>query len=136
MVYRHVIQSKSYLPIKIERVVCVNIPDAVLGSAIRVTDNALPVRVSIALIHTVTTPSISFTVYVTGSNPTRITAINHNHCYMHSNIPYRSINGILKLSVSSQKYLLYKQHIGYTCAIIDGNSCKCICQLNSWITGL
>jgi len=39
-----------------------NIPDAVPGSVVRMTDSVPPVRVSIALMHTVTTPSVSFTV--------------------------------------------------------------------------
>ena len=58
---------------------CMNIPEAVPGSVVRVTDIVPSVRVSIALMHTVTTPSVSFTVYMTGSNPTWITAKNHNH---------------------------------------------------------
>ena len=53
-----------------------NIPDAVPASVIRMTDIVPSVRVSITLIHTVTTPSVSFTVYVTGTNPTWITAIS------------------------------------------------------------
>ena len=56
-----------------------NIPEAVPGSVVRVTDIVPSVRVSIALMHTVTTPSVSFTVYMTGSNPTWITSKNHNH---------------------------------------------------------
>ena len=60
-----------------EHVPCMNIPDAVPGSVVRVTDSVPSVRVSIALIHTATTPSVSFTVYMTGSNPTRITAVNN-----------------------------------------------------------
>ena len=65
----------------IEHMHYMNIPDAVPGSVVRMTDSDPPVRVSIALMHTVTTPSLSFTVYTTGSNPTRITAINHNNQY-------------------------------------------------------
>ena len=60
-----------------------NIPNAVSGSAVRMTDIVPSVRVSIALIHTVTTPSASFTVYMAGSNPTRITAINKKKKHSH-----------------------------------------------------
>ena len=56
-----------------------NIPDAVPGSVVRVTDSVPPVRISIALTHIVTTPSVSLTVYMTGSNPTWVTAINHSN---------------------------------------------------------
>jgi len=56
-----------------------NIPDAVPGSVVRVTDSVPPVRVSIALMQTVTTPAVSLTKYMTGSNPTWITAIKHSH---------------------------------------------------------
>ena len=81
---------------EIEHVTCMNIPDAVPGSVVRVSDSVPPVRVSIALMHTVTTPSVSFTVYMTGSNPTRITAINHSH-YLGINInPYMSIKGVFE----------------------------------------
>ena len=62
-----------------------NVPDAVSASVVRMTDSVPSVRVSIALMHTVTTPSVSLTVYMTGSNPTRITAINHSEYYMHTN---------------------------------------------------
>ena len=63
----------------IEHVPCLNIPDAVPGSVVRVIDSVPSVRVSIALMHTVTTLSVSLAVYMTGSNPTRITAINHRY---------------------------------------------------------
>jgi len=66
--------------------VAMNIPDAVPGIVLRVTDSGIPpVRVSIALMHTVTTPPVSFTVYMTGSNPTRITVVkNHGQYYVHT----------------------------------------------------
>ena len=80
-----------------------NIPDAVPDSVVRMTDSVPPVRVSIALMHTVTIPSVSFTVYMTGSNPTRVTAIN-NRCIL-TNL-YMSIKCALE-SVSSHKYFLY-----------------------------
>jgi len=67
-----------------EHVTCMNTPDAVPGSVVRASDSVPPVRVSIALMHTVTTPSVSFTVYMTGSNPTRITSINHSHYFRHT----------------------------------------------------
>ena len=53
---------ESYNHDEIEHVPCMNIPDAVPGSVVKMTDSVPPVRVSIALMHTVTTPSVSFTV--------------------------------------------------------------------------
>ena len=73
-----------YYHIEIEHVTCMNVPDAVPGSVVRNTDVVPPVRVSIALIHTETTPAVSFTEYMAGTNPTWITAINHSlYYYMH-----------------------------------------------------
>jgi len=76
-----------------------NIPDAVPLSVVRVTDSVPSVRVSIALMHTVTTPSVSLTVYITGSNPTRITAINHR--YMHIILTHNIMP--IKVSVIQKK---------------------------------
>ena len=55
-----------------------NIPDAVPGSVVRMTDIVPPVSTSIALIHTKIMPAVSFTVYIAGTNPTWITAIKHS----------------------------------------------------------
>ena len=55
-----------------------NIPDAVPGTVVRMTDIVPPVSTSIALIHTKITPAVSFTVYIAGTNPTWITAIKHS----------------------------------------------------------
>jgi len=77
--YIHATESESYYQIDF-----MNIPDAVSVSVVRMTDSVPSVRVSIALMHTVTTPSVSLTVYMTGSNPTRITAINHSEYYTHT----------------------------------------------------
>ena len=69
--------TMSCIPLVIEhQVPCMNIPDAVPGTVLRGTDIVPPVRTSITLMHTETTSSASFTVYMTGSNPTRITARN------------------------------------------------------------
>jgi len=80
-----------------------NIPDAVPLSVVRVTDSVPSVRVSIALMHTVTTPSVSLTAYIPGSNPTRITAINHSyiHIILTHNIMPIKVSALRKIYISA-----------------------------------